>query len=102
MPRDIAPLTNALEESTPGMQHDVYPLLPVWDKSIEATLERGGGSRFREVMKQYLPQVIDLVDTVATNEEIDWASSKSVSMRIHQVSATTIARRCLPTSLPGV
>jgi hypothetical protein len=72
MPRDIAPLTNALEESTPGTQHDVYPLLPAWDKSIEATLERGGGSRFREIMKQYLPQVIDLVDTAATNEEIDW------------------------------
>lgn len=73
MPRDIAPLTNALEESTPGTQHDVYPLLPAWDKSIEATLEHGGGSRFREVMKQYLPQVIDLVDTAATDGEIDWA-----------------------------
>lgn len=73
MPRDIVPLTNALEETTPGTQHAVYSLLAAWDTSIEAALERGGGSRFREVMKQYLPQVIERVDTAATNEGIDWS-----------------------------
>ena len=56
MPRDIAPLTNALKETTPGTQRDVYLLLPAWDRSIEATLERSGGSRSREIMKQYLPR----------------------------------------------
>lgn len=76
MPRDIAPLTNALKEAKPGTQHDVYILLPAWDRSIEATLERSGGSRFREIMRRYLPQVIDLVDTAATNEGIDWAFLK--------------------------
>lgn len=68
MPRDIAPLTNSLEESTPGMQNAVYSLLAAWDTSIEAALERGGGSRFREVMMQYLQQVVELVDTAATND----------------------------------
>jgi hypothetical protein len=42
MPRDIAPLTNALDETTPGNQTDVYTLLAAWDTSIEAALERGG------------------------------------------------------------
>lgn len=73
MPRDITPLTNLLEELTTGSQTDVYSLLAVWDKSIEATLERGGGSRFREVMFQYLDDVIGLVDTAATNDGVDWA-----------------------------
>lgn len=73
MPRDIAPLTNALEKTTPGTQNAVYSLLAAWDTSIEAALERGGGSRFREVMTQYLPQVIELVDAAATNEGIDWS-----------------------------
>lgn len=73
MPRDIAPLTNSLEELTTGSQTDVYSLLAAWDKSIKATLERGDGSRFREVMFQYLDDVIDLVDTAATNKGVDWA-----------------------------
>lgn len=73
MPRDIAPLTNSLEDVTPGSQTDVYSLLAAWDKSIEATVKRGGGSRFREVMFQYHDDVIDLVDTAATEDGIDWA-----------------------------
>lgn len=74
MAGDIAPLTNALEETTPGNQTDVYTLLAAWDKSIEAALERGGGSRFREVTKERRPKLIDLVDTAATDEsgEVDW------------------------------
>lgn len=72
MPRDIAPLLNSLKNITPGSQTDVYTLLAAWDKSIEATLERGGGSRFREVMRQYLDDVIGLVDTAATNDGVDW------------------------------
>jgi|AntDeeMinimDraft_4_1070355.scaffolds.fasta_scaffold02151_5 hypothetical protein len=76
MPRDITPLTNALDETTPGNQNDIYALLAAWNKSIEAALERGGGSRFREVMKQYHARVIDLVDVAATNEGIDWAFLK--------------------------
>jgi len=73
MPRDIAPLRQALERTTPGEQDDVYALLVAWDKSIENALERGGGSRFREVMNQYHERVIDLVDVAATNGETDWA-----------------------------
>lgn len=73
MPRDIAPLKNSLEGITPGSQTDVYSLLAAWDKSIEAALEHGGGSRFREVMFQNLDSVIDLVDTAAMKKEIDWA-----------------------------
>jgi hypothetical protein len=73
MPRDIARLTNALEQTTPGTQTAVYSLLAAWDTSIETALDRGGGSRFRDVMTQYLPQVIERVDTAATNEGIDWA-----------------------------
>lgn len=75
MARDIAPLTNALEETIPGNQTDVHTLLAAWNKSVEAALERGGGSRFREVTKERRPKVIDLVDTAATDEsgEIDWA-----------------------------
>ncbi|MDL0126651.1 hypothetical protein [Halobacterium salinarum] len=72
MPRDIAPLTRALEDTTPGDQRDVYSLLAAWNQSIETALERGGGSRFREVMGQYLEEVIDLIDAAATNDEIDW------------------------------
>lgn len=73
MPRDIAPLTNTLDKTTPGTQHGVYSLLAAWNTSIETALDRGGGSRFRDVMTQYLPQVIDRVDTAATNEGIDWS-----------------------------
>ena len=73
MPRDIAPLTNALDETTPGNQNDVYSLLAAWNTSIEATLERSDESRFREVMKQFHARVIGLVDAAATNEGIDWA-----------------------------
>lgn len=71
MPRDIAPLTNTLDKTTPGNQNDIYTLLAAWNKSIKAVLERGGGSRFRDVMTQYLPQVIERVDAAATNERID-------------------------------
>ena len=73
MPRDVAPLTSALEDATPGKPTDVYGLLAAWDQSIETTLDRGGGSRFREVMGQYLEEVIDLVDAAATVDGIDWA-----------------------------
>lgn len=74
MPRDITPLTTALEETTRGNQTDVYTLLAAWDKSIETALDRGGGDRFRTVTRQYLPRVIDLVDTAAVeeNQDIDW------------------------------
>lgn len=72
MSRDIAPLTRALEDTTPGTQRDVYGLLAAWNQSIETALDRGGGSRFREIMGQYLEEVIDLVDAAATNEGIDW------------------------------
>lgn len=72
MPRDIAALTRALEDTTLGYQRDVYGLLAAWNQSIETALERGGGSRFREVMGQYLEEVIDLVDAAATNDGIDW------------------------------
>jgi len=73
MPRDITSLRQALERTTPGEQDDVYALLAAWDKSIGNTLERGGGSRFREVMNQYHERVIDLVDVAARNGETDWA-----------------------------
>jgi hypothetical protein len=74
MPHDIAPLTNALEETTPGNQTDIYTLLAAWDKSIEAALERGGSSRYREVTSDRRPKVINLVDTATTDEsgETDW------------------------------
>lgn len=72
MPRDIAPLRNSLDNIAPGSQPDVYSLLAAWDKSIKAALDRGGGSRFREIMTQYLNNVIDLVDAAATKEGIDW------------------------------
>ncbi|MFC4988891.1 hypothetical protein [Saliphagus infecundisoli] len=74
MPRDSTPLTRALDDATRGNQHDVYGVLAAWDQSIETALERGGGTRFREVMRQYLDEVIDLVDAaVATEAEgIDW------------------------------
>lgn len=74
MARDIAPLTNALDETTPGNQNDVYTLLASWDRSIKAALERGGGDRFREVTKQRRPRVIQLVDRAAAagTEDVDW------------------------------
>lgn len=76
IPRDIVPLTNALDETASGNQNDVYSLLAAWDQSIKAALERGGGSRFREVTRERRPQVIDLVDTAAANGngngEVDW------------------------------
>lgn len=84
MPRDIAPLTNGLNETTPGNQNDIYSLLAAWNKSIEAALEHGGGNRFREVMKQYHARVIDLVDVAATNEGIDWAFLEDAPTCIHR------------------
>jgi hypothetical protein len=72
MPRDITPLTDALEETTPGEQRDVDGLLAAWDQSIETALDRGGRSRFQEIMRQSLEEVLDLVDTAATADEIDW------------------------------
>jgi hypothetical protein len=73
MPRDIAPLTSALEDATPGEQSDVYSLLAAWNQSIETALDRGGWSRLQEIRGQYLEDVIDLVDTAATADGIDWA-----------------------------
>jgi hypothetical protein len=75
MARDIAPLTNALDEATPGNQTDMYTLLAAWDQSIEAALERGGGDRFRKVTKKRRPRVIHLVDRAAGDEsdDVDWA-----------------------------
>jgi hypothetical protein len=72
MPRDIAPLTRALDDATSGTQSDVYGVLAAWNQSIETALDRGGGSRFREVMGQYLEDVLDIVDATATNGRIDW------------------------------
>jgi len=46
MPRDIVPLTRALDDATLGNQTDVYGLLAAWNQSIETALDRGGGSRF--------------------------------------------------------
>jgi len=74
MSRDIAPLTNTLDETTPGNQSDVYTLLATWSKSVKTALERGGGDRFREVTKQRRPQVIQLVDSAAAeNGDVAWA-----------------------------
>jgi len=73
MPRDIAPLTSALEDAIPGEPNDVYNLLAAWDQSTETALDRGGGSRFRKITDQSLAEVIDLVDTGATADGIDWA-----------------------------
>lgn len=75
MPRDINPLVNALEETTPRNQTDVYTLLAAWNRSVKTALERGGGSRYREVTKDRRAKVIDLVDTATTDEksETDWA-----------------------------
>ena len=73
MPRDIAPLTSALEDATPGEQSDVYSLLAAWDQSVETALDRGGWSRLQDIKRQYLEEVIDLVDVAATVDGIDWA-----------------------------
>jgi len=97
MPRDIAPLTNMLEDITPGSQTDVYSLLAAWDNSIEAALERGGGSRFREIMRQYLDDVIDLVDTAATTDGVDWDFLLDCVDATRLETWITIARRYLPT-----
>lgn len=72
MTRDIAPLTRALDDATFGTQNDVYGVLAAWNQSIDTVLNRGDGSRFREVMGQYLEDVLDLVDAAATNDSIDW------------------------------
>ncbi len=71
MPRDVAPLTNALGETTPGHQADIYQLLAAWNRSIEATLGTGPG-RTESVMQQYLEDVLSLVYTAATGGQIDW------------------------------
>ena len=47
MPRDIAPLTRALDDATRGEQRDVYGLLAAWDQSIETATNRGEWSRFQ-------------------------------------------------------
>jgi len=73
MPSDIAPLTSALDDATPGERRDVYGLLAAWDQSIETAFDHGGRSRFLEVVNGYLAEVIDLVDTAATTDGIDWA-----------------------------
>ena len=62
MPRDIAPLTSVLEDATPGERSDVYSLFAARDQSIETALVRGSGSRFQEIMGQYLEEMIDPVD----------------------------------------
>ncbi|SDD80707.1 hypothetical protein [Natrinema hispanicum] len=72
MPRDIDPLTSALEYATPGKQSDVYSLLAAWNQSIQTALDRGGWSRLQEIRDQYLEGVIDLFDTAATADGIDW------------------------------
>ena len=75
MPRDIAPLTNALAETTSGNQTDVYTLLAAWDKSVESALEQGGTSRYREITKKYRSRIINLVDTATADEngKVNWA-----------------------------
>lgn len=72
MPRDIAPLTRALDDATPGEQDDVYGLLTAWNQSIETALDRGGWNRFREITRQYLEEVICVVDDAATTDGVDW------------------------------
>ncbi|MFB6298180.1 MAG: helix-hairpin-helix domain-containing protein [Salinirussus sp.] len=71
MPRDIAPLTRALDAATRGSQADVYQLLAAWNASIEATLEIGPG-RTESVMRQYYEEVLSLTDAAATRDGIDW------------------------------
>jgi len=73
MARDIAPVTNALEDATSGEQSDVHSLLAAWDQSVETAIDRGGWSRLQEIREQYLEEVIDLVDTATTIDGIDWA-----------------------------
>lgn len=73
MPRDIAPLTSALEDATPGEPSGVYSLLAAWNQSVETALDRGGWSRLQEIRGQYLEELIDFVDTTATVDGIDWA-----------------------------
>jgi hypothetical protein len=72
MPRDIAPLTRALDDATLGEQRDVYGLLAAWDQSVETALDRGGWSRLQEIRGQYLEEVIDVVDTAAMADGVDW------------------------------
>lgn len=84
MPRDIAPLTRALDETTSGDQHDIYTLLAAWNRSIENAIDHGGWDRGRQVYNQFLDDVIDLVDSAAIDsldgaddthdsDAIDWA-----------------------------
>jgi len=110
MAGDIAPLTNALEETTRGNQTDVYTLLAAWDKSIEAALERGGGSRFREVTKERRPKLIDIVDAAATDEsgKVDWGFLQECTdayppgvddHHCSQVLASVVARHVIRTRI---
>lgn len=46
-------------------------MLAAWNQSIESALDHGGGSRSREIMDQYLDEVIELVDTAATDNGVD-------------------------------
>jgi len=52
VPRDVAPLTNALDAVTPGDRQDIYTLLAAWDQSIDAAVAVSG-NRFRSVMHRY-------------------------------------------------
>jgi hypothetical protein len=71
MPRDITPLTRALDAASPGNQADIYQLLAAWNTSIEAALETGPG-RTESVMQQHSEEVISLTDAAATRDKIDW------------------------------
>jgi len=71
VPRDITPLVRALEQTTPGVQADVYQLLAAWNTSIEAAMESGPG-RTESVMQQYHEEVVSLTDAAATDGQVDW------------------------------
>lgn len=71
MPRDITPLTRALEQTTAGDQDDIYQLLAAWNTSLETAMETGVG-RTESVVQQYFEEVLSLIDAAAMGEEIDW------------------------------
>jgi len=110
MPRDIAPLTSAIEDATPGEPSDVYSLLAAWNQSVETALDHGGWSRLQEIRGQYLEETIDLVDTAATVDGIDWALLEECvdayppSVGDHQCSsilANVVARCVIRTRIRG-
>jgi hypothetical protein len=47
MPRDIVPLTRALDDATLGNQTDVYGLLAAWNQSSRLPSTAGAGVDFR-------------------------------------------------------